>query len=429
MLRAALMLLAAIAAGCAPVAFKADAGGTIAPPPPRSTVGGGPAGGSDGGASDAGPPPAVPGGSITVPPVCAPSSEVQLTTADPLSGFAWQWDGGGLVVVWATASPSGGGSVHVARFALDGTPLMPATLIESLSDPVTLPTLARVGSSWIVAWQQGKPPGLSVRAHVLDASLTPTGVGSTLIASAASEMRPVLAKSPGGKAALSWMTTNGTTPSVWVAYVDSTLAISNATQISATHAASFPWLSGDGTSLALVYSDDRTGVLSPRWTALGSNLIASGDNPLRTATTGDGKLSRMVRTSTGWLAAWEDTRSNDVDEIYLAITDQNGVRLNETLVEEPNTGDANWPNMAWANDRAAVVYYQFRISSPQIYLSFVDGTGARVGGGADVQVSNAPQGAWARYPDVAWTGSSFAVAWTDTRSGTPQLFLSKVLCP
>ena len=65
----------------------------------------------------------------------------------------------------------------------------------------------------------------------------------------------------------------------------------------------------------------------------------------------------------------------------MALVDPSGSHaLGGGLVEQANTGDADWPNISWDGSAAAIVYYQFRGGRPQIYMTFVDGTGARVSG-------------------------------------------------
>jgi hypothetical protein len=424
-MRRLLPVAIALVAGC-------HAAGNQAMPdldPNPGAIGGGPGStGADGGSPDSGPPPAVPGGSIRTPPVCTASADVQLTSGGAVSSFAWAWDGTALVLVWSDAA-SGAGDIHAGRFTSDGTPVGPSVLLETTPAASALPTLARLGTGWVAAWEEGTAPSKAVRAQLLDDAAQPVGTGQTLIASTAEEVRPVVAAAPGGKAVLSWMTTTAGMPSVWLARLSTNLDLDSATRVAPSYGSGFPWLASDGQSLAMVYSDDRNGALSPRFAHLDDRLEPTLDDALRTAQTGDGKLSRMIGTANGYLAAWEDTRSGD-EEIYLGAVDAAGNKLAESLVEEPGTGDANWPNLASNGTKAAIVYYQFRVDAPQIYLSFVDPqTGKRVSGGADVQVSHAPNGTWARYPDVAWTGSSFAVAWIDARSSTPQLYFSRVTCP
>src|SRR5262249_10215915 len=114
------------------------------------------------------------------------------------------------------------------------------------------------------------------------------------------------------------------------------------------------------------------------------------------------------------------------EEIYMSLMDPNGHRYAGGIVEEPGTGNANWPHVAWTGTSAAIVYYQFRKGRPQIFLTFIDQNGMRIQGAAHAQVSNTAM--WARYPDVTWNGSEFAVMWIDARDSMTELYFNRAIC-
>jgi hypothetical protein len=189
----------------------------------------------------------------------------------------------------------------------------------------------------------------------------------------------------------------------------------------------WPWLAGDDQVLGIAWSDKASSAYDVHFAPVDPRTLAVPDGKsLRGTTKGNGLLPRMIRTDFGFLAAWEDTRAGG-NEIYMALVDPAGNLLGGGVVEEPDSGDANWPNMAWTGKEAGVVYYQWRDSQPQIFMSFVDATGKRVAGRPDLQVSNGHAG-WSRYPDVAWTGSEFGVMYVDDRTGVPSLWLQRVAC-
>jgi hypothetical protein len=189
----------------------------------------------------------------------------------------------------------------------------------------------------------------------------------------------------------------------------------------------WPWLAGDDDTLAIVWSDASGGGYDVRFAELAvPGLAASSTLSLRGPAPMSGVLARMIRTTDGFLAAWEDQRGDD-NSIYMALVDAQGRKTGGGLVEEEGSGDANWPNMAWTGAAAGIVYYQYRDARPQIFMSFVDSSGARVGGLSDLQVSSG-SGGWSKYPDVAWTGSGFDVMFVDTRDGAAGLWLQAVTC-
>jgi hypothetical protein len=176
----------------------------------------------------------------------------------------------------------------------------------------------------------------------------------------------------------------------------------------------------------MLWSDHRTNEFDIHFGALDpTKLDVSGDVAVRTGAKNDALLGRMIKTDVGYISAWEDMRASD-NQIFFAITREDGSIVYEGLAEEPDSGDANWPNMAWTGSSAGIVYYQWRGSQPQIFISFIDGTGKRVGGLHDLQVSHTTR--TARFPDVKWNGTSFGVAWIDTRDGRPELYFAQVSC-
>jgi imidazole glycerol phosphate synthase subunit HisF len=62
------------------------------------------------------------------------------------------------------------------------------------------------------------------------------------------------------------------------------------------------------------------------------------------------------------------------------------------------------------------------VGNSEIYFARLDATGARIG--TDVRVTNDPS--YSEYPSIAWTGTEYGVAWVDNRSGSSQLFFTRL---
>jgi hypothetical protein len=366
------------------------------------------------------------------PPRCMRiGDEMQVTSAamGAEGAFSLLWDTDHYLVVYHDVQQD---DVYVIRTNTMGQPSAAAVPVEATSAPSSQPHILKTSTGAIVAWNEDTAPR-KVRGHRLDTTGAPTGNGAdvaTLDASATNTDdvgRPVLAPAPGGGTAVTWIDKLSGLRAVRVGLLDSNLAATGIQRLGSTTAeTSFPWLAGDGSALAAIWSDKRTGVFNVRFATLDAQLSVSNEHELRNAV-GDAQQGRVLQISAGYLAAWEDTR-NGGNEIYAALTDTTGVRSTEFLVEEANSGDANWPHMAWNGTQAGIVYYQFRSGAPQIFISFVDHTGARVGGGSDLQVSATPNGKSARFPDIQWNGSEFGIAWVDARGDFKQIYFARVTC-
>lgn len=362
------------------------------------------------------------------PSKCAlDGSEQKLPFGAGSDAFAFGWDRDHYVVVYNDPS-TGSGDIFVAKMSADGKLLGTPVDVDPTPATSDLPTLLRTSNGWLVAWQEGTA-GQSVFVHALDSNASPTGSGASIAATNSDDSRPVLANAPGGHVAVAWMDEGASTGGAQVALVDpQSLTVMTQQPIDPSSTDGWPWLAADGHTLGLAWCDGNSASYDVRFEMLDpSKLTPSHTESLRGSVRNGGVLPRMVSTGQGFLAAWEDTRDTGSNQIFAAGVRDDGTHLGGGLVEQPNTGDANWPNIAWAGNAAAVVYYQWRDSRPQIFLTLLDDTGARIGGSGDLRVSNGDAG-WSKYPDIVWTGSDLGVMYVDTRDGSPALWFQRVSC-
>jgi hypothetical protein len=353
--------------------------------------------------------------------------ETKLAFGKGTSAFAFVWDTDHYVVAYVDPS-TGSGDIFVVKMGADGTPLGAPVDVQPTDAVSDLPSIVKTPSGYLVVWQEGTA-GQAVLAHALAPDATPVGAGSMVAATQSDQSRPVVARAPGGQVAVAWMDIADGRGGAQLALVDpSSLQVAGPQRIAASDVDGWPWVSGDDTTLAVAWSDDAGSGYDVQFASVDQSLALSGQCSLRDGASSRtaGLLPRMVREGGHFFAAWENQGAGD-NAIYSAIVDASGHRLGGGLVEEPKTGDANWPNAAWTGAAAAIVYYQWRSGRPQIYLTLLDGTGARVANAHDLQVSAGEKG-WSKYPDVAWTGNDFGVVYVDTRDGSPELWMQRVSC-
>ena len=360
----------------------------------------------------------------------ATDSRVSFTGVE---NFAFTWSNNRYEVVYADLQQQ---DIFVVHLSATGQMLDAPLAIDQTPAASSLPNILPTRTGYVVAWTEaGAQP--HVRTHALDLSGRPTGTSHVIAYGRSPQMRPVLARSPLGTA-ISWMdqvegsaaaTDDVGDSTTYVALLDDDVRLRADVPPQRVNAASrsgYPWLAGDGKTLALLWSDEQLGRSDTYFAPLDGQLKAEEMINVRDPAAEHGALlGRLTLTDVGYLAAWEDHRSGE-EEIYMALLDPSGNRYAGGLVEEPGTGSANWPHLAWTGSAAGVVYYQFRGGKPQIFITFVDQNGARVGGAADAQISNTTE--WARYPDVVWNGSEFGVLWIDARAGQPDLYFNRAVC-
>jgi hypothetical protein len=393
--------------------------------PDAATSGNGPSGApdprKDGGAEGAAPDASAP----TPSGACARiGSEKRVALESSTDAFAWIWDGIRYVVAYA--DPAGnGGDVHTVFLDTDGNVLAPPTVVEATEAESTLPSIVATSHGYMIAWQEGTA-GKAVHGHAIDENGKAFGRSVNIASTSAPESRPVVSRAPGG-IAIAYMDEWLGAPTIQVARFDAELNVIGPKQIARNaSAASFPALAGDDHGLAIAWTDARDGASDVRFASVGEDLTTGTETTLRPGALHDARLARIITTSDGYLSTWEDMRSDD-NQIYMALIDHAGAVVSTGLVEEPGTGDANWPNMAFAGSMSAIAYYQWRAERPQVFVTFIDAAGKRIAGMPhDLQVSSTS--GTARFPDVAWTGRDFGVAWIDTRDGGPALYFARVAC-
>lgn len=378
----------------------------------------------------------VPTGSINTPSLCDRDQLDARVTTVAVDSFAFAWASGHYEVVYADLAAH---DLYSMRVSEKGVPMETPHMIVS-GTQASLPNLVMTTNGYVVTWEEGtSPPRASIVA--LDSNGAIVGTPQIVSTARGLQLRPVLTQTPTGLA-VAWMDQlNGTaanttqlgTSTTYVALLDSTLKVRTDVpkiQVDAASSTGYPWLAGDATQVGLMWSEQNSAsTVDTYFELLDSTLTASAKTDVRDSKTATSSalLGRMMLTDFGYVATWEDNRdSNNTPEIYMGLLQTSGTLYAGSLVEEPNTGSANWPHVAWTGSALGVVYYQFRSGKPQIFMTFVDHNGTRIGGAADAQISDTSE--WSRYPDITWTGGAFGVMWLDARNGEPEIYFNSASC-
>lgn len=274
-----------------------------------------------------------------------------------------------------------------------------------------MPAVVRLASGYLVLWQDVAANGSTVWARHVDDSGTPSGSAFQIGTSNNPESRPDAVLAAAG-VAVAWQDSTGA--SVGLVQNDHLAGKSPINQ------GGYPALGGSGNNLGLVWvTGSKLGVshlsapLDPLMPAM-FRMAAGKANVPRVAVTGDGTLG----------VAWEDNRDGDDNEtIYFARVDK-GDQVGAEVRVPSDKSSANFPDVVWTGDKAAIVYYQFRDGPPGIYLTRVNADGTTES--PDLRISGA--GVAARFPRMVQAGSSstLGVVYAD-KSGPVRMAL--VTCP
>jgi hypothetical protein len=377
----------------------------------------------------------VPTGTIQTPSLCDRVEIDGAVTDVSVDSFAFAWTVDHYQVVYTDLATH---TLYALRLSDSGVPLESPQVVAPGGSGASLPFILPTSTGYTVAWEETTTPART-RVTTLGTTGIPSGNIQVVATARGTQMRPVLAPSPTGTA-VAWMdqvassaasTTEVGVSTTYVGLLDDALHVRTdvpVQQIDSALSTGYPWLAGDSQSLALLWSEQiSASAIDTYFSFLGGTLAPTSPIDARNApgATSSALLGRMLGTDFGYFITWEDSRSGST-EVYMSLLQSGGKIYAGGLVEEPGTGSANWPHMAWTGSSLAVVYYQFRDRNPQVFMTFLDENGERLGGAADAQVSDTTE--WARYPDVQWTGSEFGVLWIDARNGQPELYFNRVSC-
>ncbi len=284
---------------------------------------------------------------------------------------AVSFDGANFLVVWQDDRSGSTYDIYAARVTPAGTVLDPAGIaVSTASGDQGSPALAFDGTSFLVAWadlRSGSP-------GIYGARVTPAGV--------------VL--DPAG------------------------IAISTAADYDGSPAVAF-----DGANFLVVWQDDRSGgnsdIYGARVTPAGAVLDPQGIAVSTVA--GDQRSPVLAFGGASFLVAWTDFRSGGYSDIYGArVTPAGAVLDPQGIAVSISSSYARYPALAFDGANFLVVWEDF--SS----LTISDIYGARVTAGGvvldtlGIAVSTAADYQW--FPAVVSDGTDFLVAWEDWRSGS-----------
>ena len=129
-------------------------------------------------------------------------------------------------------------------------------------------------------------------------------------------------------------------------------------------------------------------------------------------------LPAAVWNGTNVLAVWQDNRNAGVEDIYGTRGPARERRSIRRASRSPPSlpEHAEWvPSIAWNGTTFLVAWEDSRGATTDVWAARVDGSGNLLDPGG-ILLSTAPDGQYA--PSVAWDGTNFLVVWEDFRSGS-----------
>lgn len=189
----------------------------------------------------------------------------------------------------------------------------------------------------------------------------------------------------------------------------------------------FVYIAKSNTGFGTVWQDKRDG---PAGQIYFAGLTSQG---VRSATT-DTRVSNTNGTSTHPALAWngqswglvysEQPASGD-SELWYRPLSATGQPMGNALRLTNSSGDSDWPDLVWTGSSYALAWEDLRntASKHDLYFQRFDRNGTRVGG--EVRVTNNAERQSS--PILKWNGAGFALVWTDYRnSGNREIYFRRL---
>lgn len=176
-----------------------------------------------------------------------------------------------------------------------------------------------------------------------------------------------------------------------------------------------------GSEIALAWHDTRDGateIYLARTSALGEKI---GSDVRITDSAGAASQPSLRWTGSELAAVWSDTRDGNA-EIYFARISAAGDRIGDEVRITDDPGASTAATIQWTGSQFAVLWTDDRPGPPnsEIYLALISSSGEKVGD--DLRLTDAPD--LSEMPSLTWTGSRFGAAWKDMRDGDYEIYFA-----
>jgi hypothetical protein len=364
-------------------------------------------------------------------------SDASAEVYDPATG---QWDLTGSLLEDRnrhTATLIGSNRVVIAggygdNGQLDTTEVFdPAS--SSIQDDKITPRIAWSGTVALVVWQDGRNGNADIYGARVDQYGNVLDPGGIAISTAAGEQTQPTVAWNGSTFLVAWTDRrSGADTNIYSTRVGTDGAVTNPTGRALSTAAndqSYPIARANGTTWLVVWQDGRSGtstdIYSTRVTSLGAPTNASGV-AISTATR-DQRRPSVASNGTDWLVVWGDRRSSSgASDVYSTRVSSTGSVLSPNGVAVSTAAaDQSHPQVAWNGNTFLVVWSDYRSgTSLDTYGSRVNASGTTLNASGiaiskQVGVSEASS-------SLSAIGTNFLVTWQDDRSGTFDIYSTRV---
>jgi hypothetical protein len=340
------------------------------------------------------------------------------TTSNSSSNPALVWTGSEYAVAWDQYA-TGRHDIQFVRISGAGTLLGSAQWVTSTSFTSEQPSLVFAGSGYGMAWTDLSFVRSGVFFQRLDTAGTTLGtrVRMSDVTEPASFVSLVWT---GSEYAAAWTGDQSGWREVMFGRVDAAGGLLGSqvrvtTDPDLAYGPSLAWSgSGHGVLWQTSFHDITFARLTDTGTKLGSDVtVATGTTYLHEPA--------LAWTGSEYGAAWAAHLGLSGGTYFVRI-DASGALVGSPDRISGADASSSDPSIEWTGSEFAIAWSDYRSSSNDVYLVRVSASGTTLG--SEVEVSSTSFSC--RDPVVAWTGSEYGVIWQDQRHGLPEIYFNRV---
>ena len=351
--------------------------------------------------------------------------DVRVTDAD---GFVSEtlsvvWTGSELGAAWRDER-DGNGEIYFSRLDTAGNRIGGETRVTSDAGASTLPAVAWTGWGYGVSWTDNRDGDFEIYFARFDDEGAKIGPDTRVTHAGGFSSWSSLVWN-GSEYAVVWHDQRHTGSEIFFARIDAAgnkigpdVRVTTGSGSCVT-----PHFAWTGSEYGVVWRDDRDGnqeIYFARLDPLGHKI---GTDVRVTSDGGVSDQPYLVWNGSGYGVTWRDDRDGN-EEIYFTLLDATGTKPGPDLRITNDAAASGYPRLAWNGHEYSMAWRDARDGNDEIYFARLDGSGAVQG--TEMQLTNDPGASL--WPSPVWTGVGYAVGWSDDRTGSTEVHITRVRC-
>jgi hypothetical protein len=189
----------------------------------------------------------------------------------------------------------------------------------------------------------------------------------------------------------------------------------------------FVYIAKSDTGFGTVWQDKRDGAAGQIYFAgLTTQGVRTAANDVRVSnTTGSSSHPALAWNGQTWGLVYSEQPASGDSELWYRPLAANGNPTAAAIRLTNSAGDSDWPDLVWTGNSYALAYEDLRNTAAKqdLYFQRFDRNGTRIGG--EIRVTNNAERQSS--PILKWNGSTFALVWTDYRNtGNREIYFRKL---